>query len=413
MYRIGKPEIDAVTRVIESKKLFRYAGGECARFELRYAKYLGVPSACMTSSGTAALTAALTGLGIGPGDEVIVPAHTYMATAVSVLAVGAIPVIVDIDDSITLDPAALDDAIGPQTRAVIPVHMWGLVCDMDAIMKIARKRKLWVVEDACQCVGGGYEGKKAGAIGHAGAFSFNYFKNMTCGEGGAVVAQDDEVARRARCAIDCCGFYWKGRGDPTEGFTASGSRASEIEGAILNAQLDQIDAIIKSTRRQKKQILKATARTGLVPAKANSIDYECGAQVVYALPSAEQAQRFGALAGGTIIGNTGRHTYTEWDPILNHRGAAHPAMNPFNFPANRKCRRKYSKDMCPRSLDILARAVMIPTHPDRTEQEVRARIQTIKTAAAEVLGHPKGAGQLPPAPGAGSATRRRLAARKS
>src|SRR5882724_10354955 len=128
MYRIGQPEIDSVARVINSGKLFRYhQGGECERFEKRYAKFLRVKNVGLTSSGTTALTAALAGLGIGPGDEVIVPAHTYMATAVAVLAVGAIPVIVDVDESITLDPETLAASIGPRTKAVIPVHMWGLV----------------------------------------------------------------------------------------------------------------------------------------------------------------------------------------------------------------------------------------------------------------------------------------------
>src|SRR5436305_1326928 len=142
MYEAGQSEIDAIAKVIKSRKLFRYTeGSQCARFEHRWAKHLGVKFAHMTSSGTAALTAALAGLGIGPGDEVLVPAHTYMATAVAVLAVGAIPVIVDVAESIMMDAAALENAVGPCTRAVIPVHMWGGVCDMDAIMAIARRKK--------------------------------------------------------------------------------------------------------------------------------------------------------------------------------------------------------------------------------------------------------------------------------
>jgi len=135
--------------------LFRYRdGGQCGRFEKRYAKFLGVKHVGLTSSGTTALTAALGGLGIGPGDEVIVPAHTYMATAVAVLAVGAIPVIVDIDESITLDPQALADAIGPRTRAVIPVHMWGLVvtwtpsCASPQTEAVRRRRRLPVASAA-------------------------------------------------------------------------------------------------------------------------------------------------------------------------------------------------------------------------------------------------------------------------
>ena len=125
-----------------------------------------------------------------------------MASATSVLAVGAIPVIVDVDASITLDPQALEDAIGPRTRAVVPVHMWGAACNMGAIMAIARRRGLLVVEDACQGVGGAFEGRSFGSIGDAGAFSFNYFKNMTCGESGGVATSDDAVAERVRCAID-------------------------------------------------------------------------------------------------------------------------------------------------------------------------------------------------------------------
>src|SRR5579871_203515 len=135
MYIIGQEEIDALAKLIQSKQLFRYGiGHECERFEQRYAAYLGAKHFSLAASGSFALAAAMTGLGIGPGDEVLVPAHTYMATATSVLAVGAIPVIVDVDESITIDPAAIEAAIGPRTRAIIPVHMWGAACDMGAIM---------------------------------------------------------------------------------------------------------------------------------------------------------------------------------------------------------------------------------------------------------------------------------------
>jgi len=202
MYRVGEKEVQAVRRALTSGKIFRYGlGGECSRFEKRFAKYLGVKHVHMTASGTNSLTAALVGLGIGPGDEVVVPACTFMATPVSVVAAGAIPIIVDIDDSITLDPKALEKSIGPRTKAVIPVHMWGLACNMRAIMRVARKHKLLVLEDACQGVGGAYKGRMLGSIGHAGAFSFNYYKNMTSGEGGAFVTNDDRVIRRGSCTV--------------------------------------------------------------------------------------------------------------------------------------------------------------------------------------------------------------------
>src|SRR6478735_12204301 len=121
MYIVGQEEIDALTRVIEKRALFRYGiGSECDRFEERYAKHLGVAHFALAASGSNALAAAMTAVGLGPGDEVLIPAHTYMATATSVLAVGAIPVIVDIDESVTIDPAAVEEAIGPRTRAVVP-----------------------------------------------------------------------------------------------------------------------------------------------------------------------------------------------------------------------------------------------------------------------------------------------------
>jgi dTDP-4-amino-4,6-dideoxygalactose transaminase len=389
MLRVGQREIDALATVIESKRLFRYSKGSlCERFEKRYAKFLGVKHVHMTSSGTTALTAALAGLGIGPGDEVIVPAHTYMATAISVLAVGAIPVIVDIDESLTMDPAALDDAVGPYTRAVIPVHMWGVACDMNMIMRIARKRNLLVIEDACQGVGGGYEGRMLGSIGHAGAFSFNFFKNMTCGEGGAVVTNDPSVSQGARCHVDCCSFYWNGRRDDVEPYAASGARASEFEGALMNVQLDRIRGLISTIRRQKKQILKATAKSGLAASPSRSLDDECGTRVLYQLPTAQAADAFAKIVGCGVAGKTGRHTYNEWDPILKMRGAHHPDMDPFRMPKNKRCRMRYSTDMCPRSLEILNRTVLVGTDPDRTPEQIKALIDKINAAAATVLGEP-------------------------
>src|SRR6478735_1471890 len=244
MYIVGKEEIDALTRVIESRALFRYGiGSECERFEQRYAEHLGVAHFALAASGSNALAAAMIAAGIGPGDEVLIPAHTYMASATSVLAAGAIPVIVDVDESVTIDPQAIEDAIGPHTRAVVPVHMWGAACDMDAIMDIARRRNLLVIEDACQGVGGGYKGRMFGAIGDIGCFSFNYYKNMTGGEGGGVAVNDDRLAKRVKGAIDPCHFYWEGR-DDEKPFASNGARASELMGAMLNVQLDRLPGMI-------------------------------------------------------------------------------------------------------------------------------------------------------------------------
>ncbi len=183
-----------------------------------------------------------------------------MATATSVLTAGAIPLIVDIDESVTIDPAAIEAAIGPRTRAVVAVHMWGAACDMDAIMEIARRRDLIVIEDACQGVGGGYRGPEVRrGRPHRRVFSFNYYKNMTSGEGGGVAVNDDALAERARCAIDPCHFYWQGRSDAVQPFSGNGARASELMGAMLNVQLDRLDGMIAAMRGEKRAILDGDA----------------------------------------------------------------------------------------------------------------------------------------------------------
>jgi dTDP-4-amino-4,6-dideoxygalactose transaminase len=395
MYIIGQEEIDAMARVVTSKALFRYGiGHECERFEQRYAAYLGCRHFSLAASGSYALTAAMIGLGLGPGDEVLVPAHTYMASATSVLAAGAIPVIVDIDESITIDPAAIEAAIGPRTRAVIPVHMWGTTCNMDAIMEIARKRKLFVIEDCCQGVGGSYRGRKLGSIGDIGAYSFNFYKNMTAGEGGGVVTNDDAVAKRVNCAIDPCHAFWTGRDEDSKPFAGNGARASEFMGAVLNVQLDRIDGIIEAMRRERDTILNGIRELeslGLRAAPLNSRESDCGANVFLTMPSGDAADLFVKTFPSVIAGKTGRHTYTEWDQVLMGMGAAHPLMNPYNMPANAECRRSYSRDMCARSLAILNRTVLVPTHPLHTKQEIADIIHNIKAATRVALGHVKSA----------------------
>ena len=386
MLRVGKEEADAVCRVMESGDIFRYnVDGECGRFERRLSEFTGATYAVQCSSGTNAITAGLIGLEIGPGDEVIVPAHTFIASAMAVLAVGAIPIIVDVDESIMIDPRAVEDAIGPCTRAVMPVHMWGHLCDMDAIMDLAARRDLLVIEDASQCVCGFYKGKGAGSIGHAGAWSFNFYKNMTCGEGGAVLTSKQHVHQRARCAVDPSSFYWEGRDATFTPFSNSGARASEFEGAILNAQFDRIPPLLEEMREHKARLIDAIADSGLTLSPRHDPAGECPTGLMVNLPSAEAASEFKESAGGAVLAHTGRHNYTEWDPILAKQGAHHPALNPFNLPQNANCRMEYSKDMCSRSLDILARTVLVGIRPDHSEADIRALAEKINRAAEQVL----------------------------
>ena len=255
MYIVGQEEIDALTRVIRSNALFRYGvGGECDRFEARYAELSRRRSISrLTASGSNALAAAMTAVGLGPGDEVLIPAHTYMATATSVLAVGAIPVIVDIDESITIDPHAVEDAIGPRTRRSCRCTCGARPATWTRSWRSRARRDLIVIEDACQGVGGGYEGRKFGSIGHIGAFSFNYYKNMTAGEGGGVATNDDADRqagalrhRSLPLLLDTAAT------SEVKPFAGNGARASELMGAMLNVQLDRLDGMIAAMRAEKR-----------------------------------------------------------------------------------------------------------------------------------------------------------------
>jgi len=184
---------DAVIRVFENGILCGAEAPEVKALEKEWSEYVGRKYCLATSSGTAALHMALSALNIGPGDEVIVPAYTFLASASCALHAGAIPVFVDIDpETFNIDPDKIEEKISPRTKAIIPVHLHGLPCDMDRIMKIAKEHKLFVVEDACQAHGAEFKGKKAGSFGEMAAFSLNSSKNLAGGEGGLLVL-DDEV----------------------------------------------------------------------------------------------------------------------------------------------------------------------------------------------------------------------------
>ena len=389
MYRMGEPEVKRIRQLINSGKMFRYGlGGECDRFEAGWAKYLGSNHMRMCNSGTTALYAALVGLGVGPGDQVIVPAYTYMATALAVVAAGAIPVVADVDDSLTLSAADVERRITPYTRAIIPVHMVGLPSNMDRLMRLARKHNLLVCEDACQAVGGGYKGKLLGAIGHAGGFSFNFFKNMSAGEGGGFVTNDAAVYQRGSVAIDSCSFYWNPDEDrPEVQFAGHNFRATEFAGAILNEQLKRIKGMLERMRQHKQEITAVGVEAGLKSIKNNSIEYECGSHAGFKFKTEDKARAFAnSLNEGKVSAflpmDTGRHVYTRWEPILRQQGAHHPALDPFKLAENKKCLVNYSMDMCQHSLDILNRSVLVPMHPDNTVSKIKKLGRVIQQAAS-------------------------------
>jgi 8-amino-3,8-dideoxy-alpha-D-manno-octulosonate transaminase len=222
-------------------------------------KTFGSKYAQLTSSGTSALTTALSALGIGYGDEVITPNFTFVASFEAILSVGAVPVFVDIDDTLTLNPDAVRKAITPQTKAVMPVHMCGSMADMDALVSICKEYKLILLEDACQSIGASYKGKALGTIGDAGTFSFDFVKIMTCAEGGAVMTNREDLYIKSDGYTDH-GHDHQGadRGADLHPFIGYNYRISELHAAVGLAQIKRLSeflSIQKKNHAQLKNIL--------------------------------------------------------------------------------------------------------------------------------------------------------------
>lgn len=397
MYRIGQQEVDEVTKVIMAKQLFRVgdpAAGhlqEVVKFEQEWAELVGTKYALlMAGGGTAALTCGLAGLGIGPGDEVIVPAYTWLATATVVLTVGAIPVLAEVDASLALDPDDFERKIGPNTKAVIPVHMAGRPANLERIIAIARKHGVKVLEDSCQMDGGSYHGKRTGSWGDAGAFSLNFFKIISAGgEGGVLVTNDRQVYETAFVYHDSGAAFRPTAGDlQIPIFVAQQYRADEVMGAIARVQLQRLDGILADLRRVRRTISEAVAgQPGLRIAPSNDPDGDCGVTVAFQFDSERQARAFNTApqVGGYVGIDHGKHVYTQWQPLREKRIMHHPDMNPFNFPKNQGLRMDYSDTACPRTLEWLRRTVFCGINPDWTPAEVNAKIAALLAAGKASL----------------------------
>jgi dTDP-4-amino-4,6-dideoxygalactose transaminase len=391
MYIMGQEEVEAVRRVIESGQLFRYRGGEGGEtdtFEREWSEKIGTRYTIAMSSGTAALICGLVGLGIGPGDEVIVPGYTFMSTALAPLAVGAVPIIAEVDESLTLDPADFESRITSRTRAVIPVHMCGWPCQMDAVMEVARRHGLAVLEDACQADGGSYKGRRLGSLGDAGAFSFNQFKIIACGEGGALVTDSRELFERALIHHDSgCIYREHASGIETPFFAGSNFRINEILSAILRVQLARLDGILDALRAEKRALMRELAgESAFVFNPIHDKDGDCGTTLALLFETAAKARAFlerlkdeGIPADCPL--DSGRHVYANWEPVLEQRGAQHPGRDAFRLAAVPVA---YSADMCPRTLSNLERTVCIATSPTRSARDLDELIRGVKKAAARV-----------------------------
>jgi dTDP-4-amino-4,6-dideoxygalactose transaminase len=350
-YWLGEEEKKQVLDVLASGHVSRYGDLDDPNFtrkvftlEEEFAKYIGVPHALATSSGTSALMCCLLALGLKAGDEVLVPAYTFVATYSAAAFLGIVPILCEIDDSLTLDPTDLERRISPKTRAIMTVHMLGNPCDMDAIMAIAARHGLFVIEDACQAAGASYRGRKVGSIGDMGGFSLNVFKTITAGDGGLVTARAESHYRLA------FGFHDQGH-SPLRAGLEVGSRCllglnfrmNELTGAMALAQLRKIDLIIAALRTRKRRFKDQIAGIpGIRFRKLNDPSGECATLLTVLFDDASHAASVARALGTRTVDQSGWHVYANMEHVnryLKEQGLPH------------------GKGAYPRTDDILSRAI--------------------------------------------------------
>ena len=388
--RIDAEEEAAVLEVLRSKRLFRYYGpnpgpSKVADLEQEFAARMGATYSLAVTSGTAALICGLVGLGIGPGDEVILPAYTWIASASAVVAVGAVPILAEVDDSLTLDPEDIEARITPYTKAILPVHMRGLPCKMDELMAVARKHNLKVLEDSAQANGTSYKGKRVGAIGDAGAFSLQFNKILTSGEGGMVITSDQSVYERAVMFHDVVGG--QRNGIPEEQILPGiNFRMPELLGAVALVQLRKQEALLADMRARKRMILESIAglakRKGVTYPTPNDPEGDASVAIIFLMPEAQVAQKAAQALDAEGLGIwllyspevSDYHVYAHWSPIINQR-AWTPAGGPWK---NHPRKVSYTKEMCPRTLDLLSRAVHIDVSPELTNNQVEEVCEAVE-----------------------------------
>ena len=385
---IGEEEVAAVTALLrEPQNLFRVRDdgqpSECAKLEKHIRDKTGAAHALFVASGTGALSCCLTGFEIGPGDEVIVPAYTFIATAAAVVEVGAVPVIAEIDDSLGLDPVDLEKKITPHTKAVIVVNMVGVPAKLDAIRAICKKHNLVLIEDCCQAIGATYKGKHCGVESDAFAWSTNFFKVITCGEGGVFMTSNPRAFQRAVYQSDN-GLNDVGQGHPhspdVKAFSRSGIRGNNIAAAVLNVQVGKMDAMLSHTRALKKRLLsQLNTPINYKHQHVDDPEGDCGFCVNFIMNDIDKVEPILQLAENEglpliklyeakLFEGGDLHIYSNWEPILEKRGAT-PAGYPWKDPAY-KGNVEYSADMCPQSSSILGRTVRLLFNINMSETNI-------------------------------------------
>jgi dTDP-4-amino-4,6-dideoxygalactose transaminase len=353
---IGSEEMAEVVAVIESCELSRYRFNDSAApskvfaFERALEKMMGVCHCLGMNSCTSALLTGIWAAGIEPGDEVIVPGYTFVASVAAIAYAGATPVLAEIDASLNLDPADVRRRITPRTRAIMAVHMMGSPCDLDALSTIAKESGLLLFEDCAQAGGGRYRGRALGTVGTFGCFSLNVFKTFTAGDGGVLLTNDTQLYERAFAIHD------HGARPNRVGVADANSvlglnfRMHELTGAVASAQLRKLPAILTRLRDQKA---KLRAAIGDVPQARervlHDIEGDCATVLAYTFDSAEVARSVANSLGTITLSSSGKHNYANIPQLA--RGAVPGRARPSDFHAE--------PGMLPCTDDLLARTIAL------------------------------------------------------
>ena len=390
----GAEERKEVMDVLETGVLFRYGHEhlrkgmwKAAEFEAEVCKQTGANYAHAVSSGTAAVTSIMAATGIGHGDEVIVPPYTFVAPIEAVFLAGALPVFAEIDETICLSPEGIEAAITPNTKAVLLIHMCGAAADLDGILEVCKKHNLVLLEDCGQAMGASYKGKSVGLHGAAGAFSFDYFKITTCGEGGMTITNKEEIYKNIDQVADH-GHTHEGNNRGMEDHYIMGSnfRIGEINAAIGLAQMRKLPWILEQNRKNKKYIKDRLKKIdGLTFRKMDDESGDSATFLNFFVPTKEKAtELFAQLAedgvGGVANWYTNMyHFINQWDHIKEIKFPSKLAINDLGAPQD------YKNLSLPKSEDVISRLISIGISCTWKEDELAAYTDKVITSIKKVL----------------------------
>jgi 8-amino-3,8-dideoxy-alpha-D-manno-octulosonate transaminase len=386
-------EKNSVNEVLETGIFMRY-GFAAARkdrwktreLEAAIRERTGAKHVLMVADGTAALSTTLVALGVGAGDEVIMPAFTFVASFESILAVGATPILADVDDTLCLSPESVRAAITQRTKVVMPVHMCGASADLDELARITQEKKLLLVEDACQAFGATYRGRALGTIGDAGCYSFDFNKMVTCGEGGAVLTNDEQTYRRADMYHDHGHDHSNDdRGLEDHPFPGYNYRISELHSAVGCAQIAKTDRFLTIQRENKKAFRDALATVpGVEFRRLPDAAGDAATFVTFLTPTEESARAATkALKAAGIDGvfhwyDNNWHYVRNWDHFKN-RSFAHPISSDILKTMPDYSKVKFKSD------GIVSRCISITIKLGWTKSEVTERAEKIAKAVKSAL----------------------------